>query len=319
MTGRPIQATPRRPPFLVALLLMASGGCAPFPRTPRSGPPLPLQPPLHKQVLQGYMPFDSIAWLSDEQLVFIGRVVGAKRSTKALYLWDRRGQPRPLLAESLGACITDEQILATVRGSGTERVRLISLQAPEFAPRPYERADPPGLSVYDPDSCSLIAIPDSLRERRWAPLRRGEGFLDFGPRQGTPPQPQAVMHLSADLLRSRDSGIRMPPPMLPQAVRAAHDGSYLVYDLHIGEAGRRHWLARGERTIWRLDRTGQGRPLTVPGGPWVGVGGGTIAFLPARPGLLIRSNHFDRRGRPSGAGLYLLRPGAPAQRLERGL
>ena len=107
--------------------------------------------------------------------------------------------------------------------------------------------------------------------------------------------------------------------MLPQAMRAAHDGSYLIYDLNQSPADEQRWIETNNRTIWRLNRQMQGTPLNVPAGPWVGLGSGTISFLPSRPGVLITSNNFARNHEAGGAGLYLLRPGTPTQRLERGL
>jgi hypothetical protein len=94
---------------------------------------------------------------------------------------------------------------------------------------------------------------------------------------------------------------------------------YLVYDMHQSHTDKQLWIAANHRRIWRLNGDLQGQPLRIPAGPWVDIGSGTIAFLPVRPGILITSNNFASGGAAGGAGLYLLRPGTPAQRLEQGL
>ena len=107
--------------------------------------------------------------------------------------------------------------------------------------------------------------------------------------------------------------------MLPMAVHAPHDDSYLVFDLNLTLAEAKDWIQSDKRTIWRLDRQRRGQAVALPAGPWVGLGGGTISFLPSRPGVLITSKNFSRDMSAGGAGLYLLRPDTSAQRLERGL
>ena len=111
----------------------------------------------------------------------------------------------------------------------------------------------------------------------------------------------------------------MEPPFLPRAVHAAHDDSYLVFDLHQNPAQRERWIKTDERIIWRLDSKLRGTPLRVPAGTWVNPIGGDLAFLQAKPGLLITSNNFGRNRQAGGAGLYLLSSSGRAQRLERGL
>ena len=107
--------------------------------------------------------------------------------------------------------------------------------------------------------------------------------------------------------------------MLPMAVYAHHDDSYLVFDLNLTLAEAKKWIQSNQRTIWRLDHRQRGQAVVLPAGPWVGLRGGTISFLPSRPGVLITSKNFNRDMSAGGAGLYLITPGAPARRLERGL
>lgn len=299
-------------------LLLASGGCglirAP---APQLTPPMPVQAPLRKQVLQGYMPFGSIGWVNNELVMFSGRPVN--RSQKdALYVWDQTSKPRLLLSNSPGGCASKQSIRAAqLRSSG--EVQMFIFHKPDFNPRILPRTQPPTPSVFDPWSCSWIASPVSLRGQKWEALRKGDGFLDFSPNSNQHDPTVAVKHLDTDEQIRQGTGIRMKIPMLPMAVHAAHDDSYLVYDLNQSPADEQRWIETNNRTIWRLNRQMQGTPLNVPAGPWVGLGSGTISFLPSRPGVLITSNNFARNHEAGGAGLYLLPRDKPPQRLEGGL
>ena len=303
--------------LLPALLLLASSGCGLHATAFRDlTPPMPVQAPLRKQVLQGYMPFGSIGWVNNEQVVFSGKPINHKQKD-ALYLWDQRGSPRLLLANSPGGCVSEGTIWAAeLLEKG--KARYFRLEGPKFLLRPAIRSPAPPRSIFEPVSCTSIATPRALNEHRWTPLRKGKGFLDFGPRANSSGL-QVVSHLAPDLETHHDTGIRMEIPWLPMAVHATHDDSYLVFDLNLTLAEAKRWIQSNRRTIWRLDRQRRGQALALPAGPWVGLGGGTISFLPSRPGVLITSNNFSRNKSAGGAGLYLLRPGAPAQRLERGL
>lgn len=319
-SSRPRASTHPWIPRLLSVLplLLAGGGCglirAP---APTLTPPMPVQAPLRKQVLQGHMPFGSIGWVNDELVVFHGSPVGSKAETQALYLWDLKTEPREMLKRSYNSCVSKGTIRASqLRDTG--QIKSFLLSGPDFALRLQKSNPAPRLSSFDPSSCSWIATPMLLQDRKWEALRKSEGFLDFGPRDGTPSL-QSVEHITTDLKSRQDTGIRMEWPMLPQAMRATHDGSYLIYDLNQSPADERHWIETNNRTIWRLNRQMQGTPLNVPAGPWVGLGSGTISFLPSRPGVLITSNNFARNRSAGGAGLYLLHPNKPVERLERGL
>jgi hypothetical protein len=304
--------------LLQALLLLLTVSSCGLQDSPNAGltPPMPVQPPLRKQVLQGYMPFGSIGWVNNELVSFSGKQIN-RIQKDALYVWDQKNKPRLLLTNSPGGCISD----GTIRGAqlfDEGKVRYFQLEAPKFALRPAIRSHAPPKSKFEPVSCTRIATPVVLEEHRWAPLRKGMGFLDFGPRADVSGV-QAVSHLAPDLQTRHDTGIRMETPMLPMAVHAAHDDSYLVFDLNLTLSEAKDWIQSNKRTIWRLDREQRGEAVTLPAGPWVGLRGGTISFLPSRPGVLITTKNFSRDLSAGGAGLYLLRPGAPAQRLERGL
>ena len=303
---------------LPPLLLLAGGGCGLI-RAPAASltPPMPVQAPLRKQVLQGYMPFGSIGWVNNELVVFHGSPEDSKAEKKSLYVWDLDRKPRLLLLHSHNSCASQGTIhTAEVIGEG--KFKPLKLSEPNFRPQTRISSPAPILSVFDPASCSWIATPKPLQDRKWEPLRKSEGFLDFGPRHGTA-YLQVVEHITTDLKTRQDTGIRMEIPTLPRAEHATHDGSYLVYDLNQSPADEQHWLETNNRTIWRLNRQMQGTPLNVPAGPWVGLGSGTISFLPSRPGVLITSNNFARNHEAGGAGLYLLPRDKPPQRLERGL
>jgi len=300
----------------LALVLAVSGWGLQRATVTRLTPPMPVPAPLRKQVLRGFMPFGSIGWVSNEQVVFSGRPVNRKQKD-ALYLWDQKQAPRLLLAHSPGGCIAQGVIRATQLIGGRKDKRF-ELRTPNFRPRLVSTRAAPAKSQFEPVSCTSIATPASLDGQQWKPLRRGQGFLVFDPRKETS-RLRSVDHLSADQLTRKSTGIRMEPPFLPMAVHAAHDGSYLVFDLHQNPAQRERWIKTDERIIWRLDSRLQGTPLRVPAGTWVNPVGGTLAFLQARPGLLITSNNFGRNRQAGGAGLYLLPAGGAAQRLERGL
>lgn len=300
-------------------LLLASGGCglirAP---APQLTPPMPVQAPLRKQVLQGYMPFGSIGWVNNELVMFHGSPVGSKAEKKSLYLWDLGRKPRLLLPHSHNSCASQGTIhTAEVIGEG--KFKPLKLSEPDFKPQTRITSPAPILSVFDPASCSWIENPPPLRDHTWQALRKGHGFLDFTP-DGQQHSPLVeVEHLATDMQTRDETGIRMKMPMLPMAVHAAHDDSYLVYDLNQSPADEQRWIETNNRTIWRLNRQMQGTPLNVPAGPWVGLGSGTISFLPSRPGVLITSNNFARNHEAGGAGLYLLPRDKPPQRLEGGL
>jgi hypothetical protein len=277
---------------------------------------MPVQAPLRKQVLQGYMPFGSIGWVNNEQVVFSGRPVN-RIQKDALYVWDQKSKPRLLLSNSPGGCIS-EGIIWGAQLLEKGKTRYFRLEPPRFTLKSAVRSQAPLKSKFERVSCTSIATPLALEEHRWTPLLKGQGFLDFGPDDDSTGI-QIVSHIATDLHTHQDTGIRMKQPFLPRAEHATHDGSYLVYDLNQSPTDEQHWLETNNRTIWRLNRQMQGTPLNIPAGPWVGLGSGTISFLPSRPGVLITSNNFARNHEAGGAGLYLLPRDKPPQRLERGL
>jgi hypothetical protein len=262
------------------------------------------------------MPFDSIGWVSNNKVVFSGLPVGST-GRHSLYLWDLKGTPRLLLQNSPGGCVHEGRVRAAqLLDDGKEK--MVTLQEPDFIAQLTLGIPRTTAGTFHEASCSWIPTPLGLKGHEWQPLQPGEGFLDFGPRH-QPSLFSEVEHLSADQKIREATGIRMTKPMIPMAVHSSHDGSYLVYDLNQDPADEQRWIEANNRTIWRLDRQLQGHKLSIPAGPWVGIGAGTIAFLPARPGVLITSNNFSPSSAPGGAGLYLLHPDASTQRLEQGL
>lgn len=278
---------------------------------------MPVAPPLRKQVLQGYMPLGSISWLNDEQLVFHGAPIGSNGNKNSLYLWDPQSKPRELLKGSHNSCVSNE-IIRTLQYPEQGPAKPLILKKPDFTPLPYPRRSTPKPSVSDPVSCTTISTPEALRDRRWKPLRLGQGYLDFGPREDATGI-RAVEHLANDQRSRHNTGIRMEQPISPKTEHAAHDDSYLIFDLNLTKAQRQLWLKTDKHTIWRLDRHLQGWPLTIPAGRWVNPIGGTLSYLSTRSGILIISNNFAPNYSAGGAGLYLLAPNTAAQRLERGL
>jgi hypothetical protein len=300
--------------LLPLALLLAGGSCGLFRApAPRLTPPMAVQAPLRKQVLQGYMPFGSIGWVNNEQVVFSGIPIGSK-DRHSLYLWNVREKPRLLLRNSPGGCASEGTIWAA-QLSEKGKYRQFALQAPNFILRPATTNQTASKSKFESISCTSVATPLPLEKRTWKPLRKGDGFLDFGSNEDTPGF-QSVSHLDTDLRTKHETGILMEKPMLPMALYAAYDGSYLIFDLNVSEVELERWHKTGRRRIWRLDTHWLGTPLEVPYGAWSNQ---DISFQQARPGLLITSNNFARKGAPGGAGLYLLPPGRPVQRLERGL
>lgn len=299
--------------LLAAGLLLLNGGCGLI-RWPGTGlqAPMPIPSPLRKQVLQGFMPFGSIAWVNNEQVVFHGVPVGSQQKT-ALYLWDLKRQPRLLLEHSPGGCVTEGTIKATQLSDKGES-RMYSLSGPDYLPRQLPIPRLPARSVFEPVSCTSLAIPMALVGRKWQALRKGQGFLDFGPDTG-PPSERKIEHLNAGLSTRHDTGIRMLRPTLPRAGYAAYDNSYLVYDINVGPEVLSRWISGGRLRIWRLDSQFRGEAMDVPSGDWIDE---DIGFHSSRAGLLVASNDFARNGDPVGAGLYLIRQGSQGQRLERG-
>lgn len=304
--------------LLPLVVLLLSGGCGLHRAAgPQLTPPLPVPSPLRKQVLQGYMPLGSIGWVNNELVVFHGFPVGRKAGTKSLYLWDLKTEPRKLLARSHSSCISSG-IIQTLQLNEKGEGKTILLYGPKFKPQQLPPTPPAGAGLHNPVNCKWIMTPQALQERQWWPLREDHGFLDFGSRRNGDGV-EKVSHVASDLQTRHDTGIRMSPAMTPKAAYAIHDGSYLVFELNLTAKEEQRWIETDNRIIWRLDQNLRGQPLNIPAGPWIGIGAGTIAFLPARPGVLITSNNFARKGAPGGAGLYLLPPDKPAQRLERGL
>ncbi len=126
----------------VLLLLPALSSCGLWrPPVARLTPPMPVQAPLRKQVLQGYMPFGSIGWVNNELVTFSGKRINHIQKD-ALYAWDVKSKPRLLLTNSPGGCISN----GTIRGAqlfDEGKVRYFQLEAPKFALRPAIRSQAP--------------------------------------------------------------------------------------------------------------------------------------------------------------------------------
>jgi len=312
--------------ILASATLSLTAGCLALPRRgPLAGPPLPLQPPLHKRVLQGVVPLGQIAWLDNEQLVFPGIRVGTegdRDKKRALYLWSLQGPARLLLQRADNPCteggrIHAWQVQRTPGGPRPLERRPVLLSGPAY----NARAAPPPQGrpmVWDANSCASVPLPALLQGHRWQILSRRDGFLDLGPNDQRPRRQQPVEHIDRALQR-RDTGLRLDLPLPLHVSPTAWDGSYLLYNFNLQPAERRQWQQGNRLTIWRLDAGFRGRALAVPAGPWVALGGGTIQFFTSRAGLLITSNNFERGGAPGDAGAYLLAPRGRPLRLERGL
>lgn len=341
---KPVKAAPTlepmtRRPGLAARVLLGAGllalaGCIPLPlplpmprpgQGPMAGPPLPVAPPLRKRILSNAIPLGRIAWLSNSQLVFPGIPTGREGtppSSHDLYLWSLEGPARLLLPRTHNPCAHAGRIHAwqspkPAPGRKAQVPRPVVLSAPDFQARPVE----PGGGwpmVSDENTCFRVLLPTSLRGLRWLLLSRQDGFLDLGPNDHRPHPQQPVLHLNG-ALRRRDTGLRLDLPTSLTVSRTAWDGSYLLYDYNLQPEDLSRWQQSNSLTIWRLDPRRRGKPLTVPAGPWVAIGGGTIQFFPSRAGLLITSNNFARGGAPGDAGAYLLPPRGQPLRLERGL
>ncbi|QPN62961.1 hypothetical protein [Synechococcus sp. CBW1004] len=278
-----IRAHPRqRITRLLALLLLAPGvsSCSLLkPPVAQLTPPMPVQAPLRKQVLQGYMPFGSIGWVGNDKVIFHGFPSAPQTDNKSLYLWNLRERPRILLSRSHHSCTVGDQI-QTLQLNGKNQNRTVRLRAPDFKPQPQAASQAAGPGIQDPASCEWITRPKPLNNHTWLPLAQGEGFLDFGKRDGKTNSFNKVFYLSKDFRTYKATGIYMPKPMAPMAIHASHDGTYLVYDMHQSHTDKQLWIAANHRRIWRLNGDLQGQPLRIPAGPWVDIGSGTIAFLP---------------------------------------
>jgi len=304
----------RQLPGLLPLALLLCAGCGPSqPIGTQPAPPMPVASPLRKQVLQGYMPFGSISWLNDTQIVFSGLEIGTQGSS-SLYLWSIPEAPKQLLSNSPGACISNETIFAA-QLSGKHKEKRYRLQPPDFKPELLAPLQPINTSKFEPSSCSRIKTPDALKGKTWKPLRKGQGFLDFSSKRHDD-DTAILLHVSADQKAHLDTGGRLRTPIIPMAEYAAHDGSYLVYDLNVSNEELKQWSSSGKRQLWQLDTRWKAKAVDVPHGDWVSP---NVSFLPTRQGLLIISNNFAPNHSAGGAGLYLLAPRAAAERLERGL
>ena len=311
---------------LLAISLLHTTGCTALPRgEPLAGPPLPLDPPLHKRVLQGVIPLGRIAWVGNDRVVFPGirqGTEGDRDKQVDLYLWSLQGAARRLLPRAENPCAHADRIHAwqyqpTPGGRYPFERRPVELSGPDFRARTV----PPGAGwpmVDDDNTCSRVLIPDPLRDHIWKLLSRGDGFLDLGPNDHRSHRQEPVVHVDA-AQRRRDTGLRLDQTTMLKVSPTAWDGSYLLYDFNPGPEGLRHWQKRNRFTIWHLDARFRARPLAVPAGPWVNERSDSIQFFPSRAGLLITSNNFARGGGPGEAGAYLLPPRGRPLRLERGL
>ncbi len=259
------------------------------------------------------MPLGWISWLGNNQIVFSGTPVNSQ-GPPALYIWSTAGIPKVLLNNSPGGCTSNNTVYATQFTESSEEQRY-RMEAPKFKPEPQRNQPSPAKSKFEPISCSTISTPATLAGRTWKPLKKGHGFLDFGPKEG-PPQVERLAHISENLIDHSDTGIRTKRPAIPKTAYAPFNNSYLIYDLNVNDEEFSLWQSTGERRIWRLNPQWHGSPVNIPYGDWATK---DVSFLPTRPGLLIISNNFAPNYSAGGAGLYLLTTNTAAQRLERGL
>ena len=300
-----------------ALLLLLAGCLAQQP--PRAAPPLPLEPPLRKWVLQGWMPFHNIAWVDNERVMFEGTTaaVAGKGGARSLWLWDLKGPPRRLLAASSGACSSKGVITAYRKSAAGQPPQGVRFTGPDFQPQPWQPSRPPGKRFFEPISCTSLPLPPRLRGLSWHALSREDGYLEFGPNDRINERRHVpVYRWDAALQQRLDTGIRIDWPILARVDYAAHDDSYLFYDFNMSRADKEKWRSINAFRIWRINKDFRGYPIDVPGGIWLDQ---DVSFLPARPGIVITSNNFSRKGEPVGAGIYLLLPNRQSKRIERGL
>ncbi|MEB3271243.1 MAG: hypothetical protein VKJ44_06310, partial [Synechococcus sp.] len=213
----------KRPRLLLLLLLLAvPAGCR-LGRDPRSEAPLPLQAPFRKKQLPGVIANQTIRWLDNDRLVFLGVLpaapsirtdAAAAEPIRGLFLWDLRrpGPARLLLRNGFSVCVLGSDIhtqLATRDG----QFRQLVLRQPQF--KPEAAAPPPELGSFrhfDPSRCGARATPEPLRNRYWHWLAEAAGYLDYGRQQAQPQRNQPVYFWDAALQRRRDTGIRVDLP-----------------------------------------------------------------------------------------------------------
>jgi hypothetical protein len=315
-----------RPLLLLLLLLIVSAGCRPG-RDPRLEPPLPLQAPFHKKRLPNVIANQTIRWLDEDRIVFIGVLpaapsiragAAAAEPIRGLFLWDlsKPGPARLLLRNGFGVCVLGTDIHTQLAAKGSNFRQLV-LRQPHFKP---EAAAPTpehaSFRHFDPSRCRARTTPEPLRDRYWHWLAAADGYLDYGRQQARPQLNQPVYFWDATLRWRRDTGIRLDLPPSYQVERSNFDNSYLVYPAYPNSFVEEHWRKLGKLRIWRLDSGLSGTAVDIPMGPWYQR---DMVMLPSKKGLVVTNNDFAADHLPRRAGAYLVSPGGAFQRLERGL
>jgi len=172
-----------------------------------------------------------------------------------------------------------------------------------------------------PTDCRYVRTPAQLRRREWAPLREGDGYLDFEPSgpiqnffgmQKTPPEQQQKIHLRRF---SPDEDIELPIgvwQVTATCVRYfAFKDAYFLHDcLSIQEekVGTHYHLNKFNcLPAWWLWRDGRTERMCIPSGPWNS--GSSFSVIPTARGLFISTVRDGEMRKPKYAGGYLVKDG----------
>jgi len=312
--------------LLLLLLLAVPAGCR-LGRDPRLEAPLPLQAPFYKKRLPNVIANQTIQWLDNDRVLFVG-VLPAAPSVRAgaaaaepirgLFLWElsKPGPARLLLRDGDSICVHGGDIHTTV-AMAQGRIRRLVLRQPQFKPEAAApRPDLDSFRHFDPSRCNTRTTPEPLRDRYWHWLPEADGYLDYGRQQIQPQLNQPVYFWDAALRRQRDTGIRLDLPLYHRVERSAFDNSYLIYPVYPNLSVEKYWTKLGKLRIWRLNSSLSGTATDIPMGPWHHR---DMVILPSKRGLVVTSNDFAANRLPRRAGAYLVSPGGAFQQLERGL
>ncbi len=307
--------------LVLSLLMMTTTGCVlplrvvqtlmPPPR------PEPDNTPYPKTVLRGIVPGQRIDWIGNDTVVFAGHPVQT-RSQSWLYAWDMKTPPKKLLEGVTSFCVIGDRVGAAIRAPKGRKNLSLWITFPELKMQQRIQQKPTTKASYSSRyTCQVHQTPAPLVGHFWKELGGKEGYLDFGPLDGTS-MGHVATRLDNNLTNRQDTGIRIDLPILMHITDWHPQPGYLLYDINLSPEERERWQRTNRLTIWHLDEQHRGHALNVPAGPWVNTQRGDILFLKARDGLVITTRGFAPDGSPGNAGAYLVQADGRYQRLEKG-
>jgi len=325
---QPTEATSARPrafgmktALVLSLLMMTTTGCilpAKLLQALRSASrPEPDITRYPKTILRGIVPGQKIDWIGNDTVVFAGWGVKNQPGT-SLYAWDLRNPPERIFKKASNFCVNGNSVMLSVREPKAELAKNYRIQFPSRTVDYLGTMEiSKGLSYSSRHTCEIRTTPEPLIGHFWDELEQGNGYLDFGPLDGSL-KGYAITRLDKNLTNRQETGIKIDLPILIHLTDWHPQPGHLLYDINLSPEERERWQRTNRLTVWHLDEQHRGHALNVPAGPWVNTHRGDILFLKARDALVITTKGFAPDGSPGTAGIYLVQPDGRYQRLETG-